>query len=91
VDFFLTTRGTQRPPHERGNNPSDQRHNLTIAGTLTTPWSIESSGVARLISGSPIKVQSGVDLDGDTIITGDLPAGIPITVGRERVAETPIT
>jgi len=68
VGFFLTTRGTQRPP-----------------------WSIESSGVARLISGSPIKVQSGVDLDGDTIITGDLPAGIPITVGRERVAETPIT
>jgi len=52
------------------------------------PWSIELSGVARLISGSPIKVQSGVDLDGDTIITGDLPAGIPITVGRERVAET---
>src|SRR5262245_2276014 len=30
---------------------------------------------ARLISGSPI-------------ITGDLPAGIPITVGRERFAET---
>ena len=88
VDFFLTTRGTQRTPHERGYNPSDQRHNLTIAGTLTMPWSIELSGVARLISGSPIKVQSGVDLDGDTIITGDLPAGIPITVGRERVAET---
>jgi hypothetical protein len=88
VDFFLTTRGTQRTPHERGYNPSDQRHNLTIAGTLTMPWSIELSGVARLISGSPIKVQSGVDLDGDTIITGDLPPGIPITVGRERVAET---
>jgi hypothetical protein len=41
-----------------------------------------------LISGSPIKVQSGVDLDGDTIITGDLPPSIPITVGRERVPET---
>jgi Carboxypeptidase regulatory-like domain/TonB dependent receptor-like, beta-barrel len=88
VDFFLTTRGTQRTPHERGYNPSDQRHNLTIAGTLTLPWSTELSGVARLISGSPIKVQSGVDLDGDTIITGDLPPGIPITVGRERVQES---
>jgi hypothetical protein len=88
VDFFLTTRGTQRTPHERGYNPSDQRHNLTMAGTFTVPWSIELSGVARLISGSPIKVQSGVDLDADTIITGDLPPGIPITVGRERVPET---
>ena len=88
VDFFLTTRGTQRTPHERGYNPSDQRHNLTIAGTFTMPWSIELSGVARLISGSPIKVQSGVDLDGDTIITGDLPPSIPITVGREGVPET---
>jgi len=88
VDFFLTTRGTQRTPHERGYNPSDQRHNLTIAGTLAIPGSIELSGVARLISGSPIKVQAGFDLDGDTIITGDLPPGIPITVGRERVPET---
>ena len=32
VDFFLTTRGTQRTPHERGYNPTDQRHNLTVAG-----------------------------------------------------------
>jgi hypothetical protein len=88
VDFFLTTRGTQRTPHERGYNPSDQRHNLTIAGTLRMPWSFALSGVARLISGSPIKVQSGVDLDGDTSITGDLPPGIPITVGRERVSES---
>jgi hypothetical protein len=24
VDFFLSTRGTQRTPHERGYNPSDQ-------------------------------------------------------------------
>ena len=52
------------------------------------PWSFELSGVARLISGSPIKVQSGVDLDGDTIITGDLPPTIPITVGREGVSES---
>ena len=88
VDFFLTTRGTQSTPHERGYNPSDQRHNLTMAGTLVMPWSMELSGVARLISGSPIKVQAGFDLDGDTIITGDLPSGIPITVGRERVPET---
>jgi hypothetical protein len=88
VDFFVTTRGTQRTPHERGYNPSDQRHNLTLAGTLSLPWAVEVSGIAKLISGSPIKVQAGSDLDGDTIVTGDLPPGIPITVGRERVAES---
>ena len=27
VDFFVTMRGTQRTPHERGYNLSDQRHN----------------------------------------------------------------
>jgi carboxypeptidase family protein len=88
VDFFVTTRGTQRTPHERGYNPSDQRHNLTLVGTISLPWSIQLSGIGKLISGSPIKVQAGSDLDGDSIATGDLPPGIPITVGRERVAES---
>jgi hypothetical protein len=88
VDFFLTTRGTQRTPHERGYNPSDQRHNLTMAGSAGLPWSMEVAGIITLISGSPFKVQAGVDLDGDTIVTGDLPPEIPITVGRERVDES---
>jgi hypothetical protein len=88
VDFFLTTRGTQRTPRERGYNPSDQRHNLTVAGTVALPWSLELSGVLTLVSGSPIKVQAGEDLDGDTTVTGDLPPGIPITVGRDHVDES---
>ena len=88
VDFFTTMRGTQRTPHERGYNPSDQRHNLTVAGTVGLPWSIQASGILKLISGSPTKVQAGVDLDGDFSQIGDLPDGIPITVGRERVDES---
>ena len=60
VDFFTTMRGTQRTPHERGYNPSDQRHNLTVAGTVDLPWSIQVSGILKLISGSPTKVQAGV-------------------------------
>ena len=88
VDFFLTMRGTQRTPHERGYNPSDQRHNLTVAGTVGLPWSIQASGILKLISGSPTKVQAGIDLDGDASPIGDLPDGIPITVGRERVDES---
>ena len=88
VDFFTTLRGTQRTPHERGYNPSDQRHNLTVASTVTLPWSIQVSGILKLISGSPTKVQAGEDLDGDSSLTGDLPDGIPTTVGRERVEES---
>ena len=75
VDFFLTTRGTQRTPHERGYNPSDQRHNLTVAGTMTLPWEIQLAGILKLVSGSPFKIQAGPDLDGDSIVTGDMPAG----------------
>jgi len=88
VDFFTTMRGTQRTPHERGYNPSDQRHNLTVAATVGLPWSIQASGILKLISGSPIKIQAGSDLDGDGSMIGDLPPGIPTTVGRERVDES---
>jgi hypothetical protein len=88
VDFFLTTRGTQRTPHERGYNPTDQRHNLAVAASMTMPWDLQVSGILKLVSGSPIKVQSGLDLDGDQTVTGDLPPGIPITIGREQVNES---
>jgi hypothetical protein len=88
VDHFLTTRGTQRTPRERGYNPTDQRHNLAVAGTVTLPWDVQVAGIVKLVSGSPIKVQSGLDLDRDSAVTGDLPPGIPMTVGRERVEES---
>ena len=55
---------------------------------MTLPLDLQISGILKLISGSPIKVQAGRDLDADQIITGDLPAGVPITVGRERVDES---
>jgi hypothetical protein len=88
VDFFTTMPGTQRTPHERGYNPADQRHNLSVAGSVELPWSMQISGILKLISGSPTKVQAGVDLDGDSSQIGDLPDGIPITVGRERIDES---
>jgi hypothetical protein len=85
VDFFLATRGMQRTPAERGYNPTDQRHNLTISGYVNLPWSLQASGILKLVSGSPIKVQAGRDLDGDGTAGGDRPAGVPITVGRSDV------
>ena len=88
VDFFLTTRGTLRSPNERGYNPTDQRHNLAVAGTVMLPWQVQLSGILKLISGSPLKVQAGLDLDGDTIVVNDRPPSVPITVGREQVDES---
>ena len=88
VDFFLSTRGTQRTPHERGYNPSDQRHALALAGTLAMPRGFQIGGIVKVSSGAPMKVQAGPDLDGDTIAVGDLPRDIPITVGRTDVARS---
>jgi hypothetical protein len=82
VEFFNIVPGTQRTPQERGNSPSDQRHNLTAAATLPLPWELQLSGIVKLISGSPMPVQAGFDLDGDRSLTGDRPDGLPITVGR---------
>ena len=88
VDFFNTVRGTQRTPRERGYSPSDQRHNLTATASLPLPWRLEVSAIVKLISGSPMPVQAGIDLDGDRSPTGDRPPGLAITVGRDNVEES---
>jgi hypothetical protein len=88
VDFFNTPRGTQRTPRERGYSPSDQRHNLAAAISGFLPWRIEAAAVVKLVSGSPMTVQAGFDLDGDRSAAGDRPAGLETTVGRSHVAES---
>src|SRR5262245_8496423 len=82
VDFFVNQRGTQRTPQERGYSPSDQRHNLTTAVSVALPAGFRVSGILKLVSGSPMTVQTGTDVDGDGSPTGDRPPGLPITVGR---------
>lgn len=88
VNFFLDERGTQRTPDERGYHITDQRHNLTFAGATTLPGRVQVSGIIKWISGSPMKVQAGFDIDGDGSLTGDRPPGLPRTVGREKVEES---
>ena len=87
VDFFLNQRGTQRTPRERGYNPSDQRHNLSAAMTFGLPGGLSLSAIVKLISGSPMPVQAGADLDVDRSPAGDRPDGVSITVGRGDVHE----
>ena len=88
VDHYNTLRGTQRSPDERGYNSNDTRHNLTVSGAARLPGNFQVAAIAKLISGFPMPVQAGFDMDGDGSITSDRPAGLPTTVGREKVDES---
>lgn len=88
VNFYGTPRGTQRTPHERGYNDTDQRHNLTISAATTLPWQTQVSAIGKFISGSPMLAQAGFDMDGDGTITNDRPVGLPTRVGRDLVDQS---
>jgi hypothetical protein len=87
VTFYSTFRGTERTPREKGDNPTDTPHNLSVAASTSLPWGIQLSGVFRAISGGPLAVNAGIDLDGDLNTQNDRPAGLPPTVGRGDVDE----
>jgi hypothetical protein len=86
--FFDSFRGTQRTPHEEGYNDTDQRHNLTISAAARLPWDLQISGILKAVSGSPMYVQSGLDLDGDGTIQGDRPPGLESRLGRTNVDQS---
>ena len=86
VTFYSTYRGTERTPHEKGMNPTDTPHNLSVAASTSLPFGLQLSGVFRAISGGPQAVTAGIDLDGDQNTQNDRPAGLPPTVGRGDVA-----
>ena len=85
VNHYQTYRGTMRTPDEVGYSETDTRHNLSFAGSTTLPWKIQFSAILRAISGSPIPVSAGFDMDGDSQSQNDRPAGLGITVGRTNV------
>ena len=68
---------------ERGLSTFDQRHKVTIASVLETPWKGQALGgwqlapIFRYTSGHPINIlASGTDLNGDRHSTNDRPLGI---------------
>ena len=85
VTFYSTFRGTERTPAEKGMNPTDTPHNLSVAASTSLPWGLQLSGVFRAISGGPLGVSAGIDLDGDLNTQNDRPEGLPPTVGRGDV------
>jgi hypothetical protein len=87
VDFFNTLRGTQRTPQEKGYHVLDTLHNLSVSASTDLPWDVQVSGIVRALTGSPRKIQAGIDLDGDGSLTGDRPQGLSPTIGRGDVDE----
>jgi carboxypeptidase family protein/TonB-dependent receptor-like protein len=85
VTFYSTFSGTDRTPNNYAYNPTDTPHNLSVAASTSLPFKFQLSGVFRAISGGPLPVSAGIDLDGDLNTSNDRPAGLPQTVGRGDV------
>ena len=83
-DLLQTFRGTERTPREEGDNPTDTPHNLSVAASTNLPWAFQLSGVFRAISGGPLAVTAGTDLDGDLNTQNDRPEGLPHHRGSRR-------
>ena len=67
--------------NNKGYNPDDTRHNLTVAMSTELPLQSQLSVIAQMISGYPKSANSGLDLDGDGA-SNDRPPGLPVSVGR---------
>jgi hypothetical protein len=88
VNHYQTYPGTMRTPDETGYSEQDTRHNLSMAAAVSLPYGFQFSSILRALSGTPFGVSAGTDIDGDGQTQNDRPAGLPITVGRENVAES---
>lgn len=88
VNHYQNYPGTMRTPSEKGYSEQDTRHNLSASAAVTLPYGVQFSSILRALSGTPYAVSAGFDIDGDTQVQNDRPAGLPITVGRENVAES---
>jgi hypothetical protein len=66
---------------DRGLSTFDQRHKITFAGILDSPWKnlilsgFEFSPIVRYNSGHPFNLLAGADLNGDNNSRTDRPAG----------------
>jgi hypothetical protein len=88
VNHYQNYPGTMRTPDEKGYSEQDTRHNLSMSAATSLPYGVQLSGILRALSGTPYGVSAGFDIDGDSQVQNDRPAGLGITVGRENVADS---
>ena len=88
VNHYQTYPGTMRTPSEKGYSEQDTRPNLSASAAVSLPFGVQFSSILRALSGTPFAVAADFDIDGDGQVQNDRPVGLPITVGREEVAES---
>ncbi|HEX8175187.1 MAG TPA: carboxypeptidase regulatory-like domain-containing protein [Pyrinomonadaceae bacterium] len=91
--FFSTPQNNFDIRDDRGLSDNDQRHRLTVSGTLESPDGKDGSGFSRLARGFrlsyiftyasalPFNIQTGTDRNNDTTVN-DRPAGVGRNTGR---------
>jgi len=85
--WYSTFSGTDRFPDNYAYNPTHTPNNLSLNwSTVMLPGKVQLSGAFHAVSGPPMNVSSGFDLDGDGNTSGDRPRGLPQTVGYGDVA-----
>jgi hypothetical protein len=91
--FFSTPQNNFDVRDDRGLSDNDQRHRLTISGTLESPEGKDAYRIGRLTRGFrlsyiftyasplPFNIQTGTDRNNDTAVN-DRPAGVGRNTGR---------
>ena len=87
VTWYSTFSGTDRFKDDYAYNPTNTPNNLSLTWTtVMLPGKVQLSGAFHAVSGPPMSVSAGFDLDGDGNTAGDRPRGLPETVGYGDVA-----
>lgn len=79
--FFSQPQDANDVAAERGRSDNDQRHRLSLSGTLNLPARVLLSAIVTYTSALPFNVQLPNDRNGDGVFN-DRPAGVGRNTGR---------
>jgi hypothetical protein len=79
--FFSQPQDANNIAAERGRSDNDQRHRLSLSGTLTMPHRWMLSYIASYASALPFNIQLPNDRNGDTVFN-DRPIGVGRNTGQ---------
>ncbi len=78
--FFLPANNYDLRP-EWGRSDYDRRHQFNLVGMYDLPWGFRVGTVARVASGIPFNITTGLDNNGDTVFN-DRPPGVTRNTGH---------
>jgi hypothetical protein len=78
---FYTPSRSAHPEDDRGPSTADLRHRLGVSAVFDLPWGINFGTIVQATGGSPFRVRTNSDLDGDGQIIEDRPVGLALNQG----------